>query len=263
VTSLISVLAAAMSSLALLADPSRAAEQSIRIDYAVSVRGFSVGSARLDAALSDETYSIAFSGGIRGLARIFSDAETSANVTGTIGPKRLQPVNYSHVWIEDNETETVTMRFEGTRLTEMVLDPPRARLERYVPITAAQNADVLDPVSAFVWQAPDGLKPELCDRTLPLADGRRRFNAVLSYNRAETFSTRDRSFSADAIVCSVGYLAVGGHRIGRPNSGFVAAAGGMEASIAEVAEGWTAPVRIEVRARIGRVVLSAGAVSSD
>ncbi len=57
--------------------------------------------------------------------------------------------------------------------------------ERYVPLTEADTADVLDLVSAFVWPVAGGVTPDICGRTLPLMDGKRRFDIALAFSRLE------------------------------------------------------------------------------
>ena len=171
--------------------PGNAAAGTIRIDYAVSIRGFPVGEASLTAEVADGRYAITFSGGVRGIARLFSDAATTANAGGRIGDDRLEPQSYSHRWSEDGEIETVEMRFKKRGVSDIAVDPPQKRPERYVPLTTDTKADAFDPVSAFLWPASGGADKSLCDRTLQLIDGKRRFDIALSFSRTEHFATRD------------------------------------------------------------------------
>jgi hypothetical protein len=254
-------LAVTLPFLLLTAQPGSAA--SLSTEYSVTVRGFPVGRAHLQAEFADGRYTIQFSGGIRGLARLFSNAETSAASVGALGDSAMAPATYRHVWTEDGETETVDMQFSGRRLTEMALAPPEDHPERYVPITSADKADVLDPVSAFVWPVAGGVTPDICARTLSLIDGRRRFDIALRYERMEDFSTRDRSFRGRAAVCSFSYHPVAGHRIDKPDHGTIASGSGMEVWMAPVGPGLAAPARIQLRTRIGRIVLVATSIHAN
>lgn len=233
-----------------------AAPLSVRTEYSVSIRGIPVGRAELRADIVDGRYALAFSGGVRGLARLFSDAETTAHASGRVAADRLQPDEYTHVWIEDDETESVDMRFAGLGVTDIALDPPRNNPERYVPITAEQKADALDPVSAFLWPAADG-GPAVCARRLPLIDGKRRFDITLSFDREVSFATRDGSYSGAAVVCHFRYRQIAGHRPGKKSSLFLADSDDMEVWMAPAGNGLVAPVRIQVRTRVGRIVLEA------
>ena len=243
--------------------PHAASARTLRTEYSVTVRGFTVGRAQLQAEIADGRYSIQFSGGVRGLARIFSNAETSAAVIGQVAPDGLRPDEYKHVWREDNETEAVDLHFVGHNLTEMNLDPPRRHPERYVPITEQDMAGVLDPVTAFVWAVPTGVTPDICSRTIPLVDGRRRFDILLSYNRDEPFSTKDRSFSNNTVVCSFRYQTIAGHRIGKKSDGSIKNGDGMEVWMAPAGEGYAAPARIQFISRLGPVDMVATSIKTE
>jgi hypothetical protein len=222
-----------------------------------------VGTAEFRAEIDGERYAVSFSGGIRGLARLFSDARTSAEAVGRVDADRLQPQDYRHLWYEDEETETVAMRFADRGVTDIALDPPLRHPERYVPMTAENRADALDPMSAFLWPAPAGAAPETCSRTLPLVDGRRRFDIALSFARTETFATRDGSFSAPAVVCAFRYRPIAGHRPGSRSTQFLADNDDMAVWMAPAGDGFMAPVRIDLRTRLGRIVLEATRIQAN
>jgi hypothetical protein len=249
-------------SLVLVVAPCSASAKTLHTEYSVSVRGFPVGRAKLQAEIADGHYRIEFSGGIRGLARLFSDAETSASSVGAVGDDRLLPREYTHRWFEDDETEAVDMHFEDRRLTEIVLDPPRTKPERYVPITAKDKVNVLDPISTFVWPAAGDLTPDICNRTLAVMDGKRRFDLALSFSRIENFSTRDKSFSERAAVCKLRYEPISGHRIsGKDRTIFEG--GEMEVWMTRAGDGLLTPARIQLRTRIGRVVFLATTIRTE
>jgi Protein of unknown function (DUF3108) len=247
----------ALISLALPLLPHAVTAGSLRTEYSVTVRGFPVGSAKLKANFDGSRYTIQFSGGIRGLARLFSDAETSAAAVGELGADRLIPSEYKHLWREDNETESVDMRFSGRKLADVSRDPPEQHPEHYVPLTNADKVDVLDPVSAFVWAVAGGVSPDICSRTLPLMDGKRRFDIDLSFSRMERFATRDRSFRGRAVVCSFRYRPVAGQRIGKTKGDTITGDGVMEVWMAPAGEGLAVPARLQIATRMGRVVMTA------
>lgn len=242
--------------------PDAASAGALETEYSVTVRGFPVGHARLQAAFDDGRYTITFSGGITGLAQLFSDAETSAAAVGVIGADRLQPDEYKHLWKEDNETEAVDMHFAGRRLANVALDPPRTHPERYAPLTEANTTDVLDPVSAFLWPIAGSLGPDICARTLPLIDGKRRFDIALHFDRVERFATRDSSFHDRTVVCRFSYEKIAGHRIDKVDDTLFDG-DGMEVWMAPVGAGLVVPARIQVQTRIGRVVLVATSLRTE
>ena len=231
----------ALIALALLAHStaSSASAATITAEYSVKIRGFLVGRAEFQADISGKRYTMRFSAGVKGLGRIFSDAETTATVGGKPGADRFLPSEYHHAWSEDGETETVDMRFSGRAVTTIDLQPPKRHPERYAPFTDETNANAVDLVSAFVWPV-EKMTDETCNRTLPLVDGRRRFDITLSFTRFDNFATRDRSFSSPVAVCRLEYTAVAGQRIDRPDKSILNG-GDTEIWVAPVGEGFAIP----------------------
>jgi hypothetical protein len=231
--------------------------EKLTTEYSVTVRGFPVGRARLEAEFNDGSYSIRYSGGVIGIARFFSDVETTAAANGKIGDERLMPSDYNHVWTEDDDTETVAMHFSGRGIAEIKRDPPEDHPERYAPFTKENTADALDPISAFVWPISGSVSPETCNRMLPLTDGRRRYDINLAFDREADFSTRDGSFQEHTVVCRFSYTPVAGFRIDEPEEDSIVNGKEMEVWMAPAGASFVAPARIQVLTRIGRVVLVA------
>jgi hypothetical protein len=233
----------------------------ISAEYSVKIRGFVVGKAEFQADISGKRYKLHFSAGVSGLGRIFSDAETNVTVNGRLAADRLLPSEYNHAWTEEGEKETVDMRFSGHAVTKIDLEPPRKHPARYVPFTEESNADASDLVSAFLWPVKK-ITDETCNRTLPLVDGRRRFDIALSFDRFDRFATHDRSFSSAVAVCRIQYTAVAGQRIDKPDNSILNG-GDSEVWIAPVGEEFAIPTRIQLRSRAGRVLLEATSVASQ
>jgi hypothetical protein len=250
-------LALAVAAFAFTASSETGVAGSLRIDYSVSLRGLPIGSARLKADVDGDRYAIDFSGQVKGLVRLFSDGEASASAAGAAADGELRPAEYSQYWVEDDDDETIRVAFSGATATDISVEPPVKRPERYVPVTEAHRTGVLDPASAFVWPAPAGVTPELCNRTLPVFDGRRRFDLALSFSRTEAIEGRDGSYSGPAIVCAVRYRPIAGHRPNRKNIREMAENEDIEVWMAPAGEGMAAPVRIRIGTKYGRVALNA------
>ena len=236
-----------------------AAALSLAIDYSVSVRGFPVGRAHIRAETIEDRYAIAFSAGITGLARLFAKISTTAEANGTLGADRPYAAEYTHTWTEDGETETAALQFAEAGVQSITLEPPIDRPERYVPMTEAHRDNAVDPVSAFLWPAPTGATGDACARTLPLIDGKRRFDIEAAFARMDSFSVRRGSRFYRAVVCTIRYRAIAGHRADRPeeSGGPISEGGGMEVWLADIGDGLVAPIKVQLMSRIGRVVMQA------
>jgi hypothetical protein len=247
----------------LLAWPSAAAAtETIRIEYAASVMGIPVGRGVLEAEVSDAAYTASFDGRVKGLARLFTDGHFAAEARGALAADRLQPSEYVHRMVEDDDEERVRLGFEGSRAASVSAEPPRRNPDRYMPVAPADLAAVIDPLSAALW--PAGQAGQTCDRALPLFDGRHRFDIRLSYKGTEAFTARDGSYSGEAVVCAMRYVPISGHRPDKKSVIFMAANEDMQVWMAPVGDGsLLAPVKLDIRADFGRVVLEARHVGVD
>ena len=243
----------ALGLLALTALPGPAAAEAFGTDYGATIRGFGVGSAKLRATIEDDRYTIQFSAKVGGLARLVSDMETAATVTGAVEEGALRPAAYEHTWREDDDAEVATIRFDGRGVSEAVVDPPPRRPERRVPIGPDDLENAIDLATAFVWPAPDGVGPEICNRTLPLFDGTQRYDLAFSFTRSASFQARDGSYSGPAMVCAVRFRPISGHRRDRDTVEFMAANEEIEVWIAPAGDDFAIPVRIRVPHRAWHV----------
>ena len=253
----------AMLCLALPGAVGAAAARSLETDYSVSVRGFPVGSARLSARFDDGRYTIKVTSRMTGLVRLFSDGTGFASANGVEAEDRLRPAQYGHSWTEEGDTESVRVAFAGADAKEIAVDPPVKRPERYVPVKAEHKRGVMDPASAFIWPTAGGDGPGVCDRVLPLFDGKRRFDLAFAYSRTERFKARDGSYSGPAYVCSIRYKPIAGHRAKKDSVRFMTENKDMEIWMAPTVDGGhVAPVKVRVGTKYGRVVLEAKRFSS-
>ena len=250
-------LAAATSGFLFAACPAQAIAATFSTEYSVRLVGIPIGTAGVEAKFRDGRYTIAFSGRVGGLARLFSHASASAAAAGETGSDRLSPSEYRHQWTEDDETERARVRFRNADVIEISLERPVRHKEQDVPVTEAHKRNVLDPASAFLWPASAGAAPETCERTLKLFNGRHRFDLAFRYSRTDSFQASDGSYSGPAVVCAMRYTPLSGYRRSKASVRFMAENRDMEVWMAPTGDGFVAPVKIRVRTKYGRLVLEA------
>ena len=99
------------------------------------------------------------------------------------------------------------MVIDGGNVAELVVKPssvPR------VPLTEAHRQGIIDPLTAMLPAAPQGLDPQLCRRTLPIFDGYQRYDLNLEYKRMDKVK-EDQGYEGPALVCSGKHHAIAGH----------------------------------------------------
>ncbi|MYZ50115.1 DUF3108 domain-containing protein [Propylenella binzhouense] len=239
-----------LAGLCLLAAPAAAAAATIDASYGVSLIGLPVGKATLKLVTDGTTYQIQGEGGVRGVSRLLSDATGGVSAAGTLppGPRPL-PVGYRQVIRSDKETENVSIDFANDAVAKTVIDPDRPKHRRNrVPLTEADMRGVLDPASALVIPTGGATGSEICNRTVPVFDGRQRFDIVLSYQRTETVEGGSHRYSGPAQVCAMRYVPIAGHRKNRRTIKELAENRDLEIWLAPLA---SVPVAVPVRLRVG------------
>ena len=103
------------------------------------------------------------------------------------------------------------MSFADGAVSQVSIIPRKKQGRRRVPVSKGQLEDVLDPLSAaFLHTRPDN---PVCDNTLPVFDGRLRFNIVLTPKRADGLpKNAPTNLSGPAAVCKVKFVPIGGHK---------------------------------------------------
>lgn len=248
---------AAVAAAAVAALPSAAAAVSLEARYGVTLVGLPVGSARLKASFDGDRYVLDGYGKVQGLSKLVSSGKGSAQVSGRFAAAGPLPTDYRQHIVEDDGEELLTMRFADAAVAGVSIEPDRPREQRNrVPLTDAHRQNVIDPLSALLLPAA-GAGPALCDRTLPVFDGRQRFDLALAFSRTETVAGGRDGYSGPAQVCSIRYRPVAGHKR-KKTVAFMADNRDMEIWFAPVGtSGAAAPVRISIRTMVGQLTIAA------
>src|SRR6266571_3290449 len=160
----------------------------------------------------------------------------------------------------DNRPDAIRMALNGGAVKDLIAEPPTPFAPDRVPITDAHVRGVVDPLTAGLipmGASGDMLSPEACHRTLPIFDGRQRYDLVLSFKRMERVRA-ERGYQGPAVVCMVVYQPLAGHRPERAAIRHLAQSRDMEIALAPVAGTRVlAPFRILIPTLIGPAVLQA------
>jgi hypothetical protein len=102
-----------------------------------------------------------------------------------------------------------------------------------------------------------------CDRTIPVFDGRARFDLTLSFKRFETSRLR-RGYKGPLLVCMVRYKAIAGHRTDRSQVKYVEDTNKIEVWFAPVAGTRVlVPYKVSVPTQIGAAVIEANSLITE
>jgi hypothetical protein len=156
------------------------------------------------------------------------------------------------------------MTIENGDVKDVTAETSAPAAER-VAITADHRKGIVDPLSALlipVGGSGEVVAAEACQRTLPIFDGRRRFDLALSFRRLDRVKAA-KGYAGPAVVCAVKFKALAGHRVG---SALVKYLDGraIELTLAPIAgTRLLAPFRLSIANMLGDIVVEATAFETS
>lgn len=251
----------ALVALVLATAPSQArADAKLDARYSVTVAGVTIGRGAWVIEFGDNQYTAAASGRVTGIFRALSTGEGAAAARGTITGFRLVPLTYAANITSDGKSDEVRMSLKDGTVQELAAEPVLPPHPDRVPVTDAHKRGVLDPLTGglvLMGGNGDSLSPEACNRTMPVFDGRQRYDLAFSFKRMDKVKA-DKGYQGAVVVCQVGYRPMAGHRPGRSAIKFLVQSKDIEVWYAPVA-GTRAlvPFKVLIPTFIGKATLEA------
>ncbi|MEG6507750.1 DUF3108 domain-containing protein [Methyloligella sp. 2.7D] len=212
-------LAAAAPSPDAYAADSLAENATIEVKYSVKIGSFNLGTFKLTNHIQGTVYRIRGDGRFSILEGLLYEWRGTTASVGRVTTAGIQPSKYSLSYKGGKAVEEVRMSFVRGAVSELELVPPKQPSAHNVPITAKQLEDALDPMSAaFLFARSTDTSGDLsiCKQTVPVFDGRQRFDIKLSPKSRVQLSGNGTGYKGPAVVCQAKYIPVGGHRPDNP-----------------------------------------------
>ena len=154
----------------------------------------------------------------------------------------------------DRRVDELRMALGGGAVKELFVEPPTVPNPDRVPLTDAHRRGVLDPMTAGLMRVAgtgDTVSAEACRRTIPVFDGRMRFDLHLSFKRFEQVQS-ERGYQGPVAVCGVQFVPVAGYVPDRYAIRYLMAQREMEVWVAPVAgTRIVVPYRISLQTPLG------------
>ena len=226
---------------------------SIEADYTASVLVFRVGRVTLNAELGREDYAARAHVEAAGLAALFTDFDIDSEVVGRFDTHGPAPASYGHTERTGDKIRVIDVRFEdGLALSTAT---PEFSSWGEPPASEADRTGVVDPMTATLllseMVAASGGAP--CEGSIPVFDGKQRYDLNLASRGTET--VRTRGWRGEALVCDAYYTPVSGYDAEDwPEPGETRHP--LRMWIAPIADGTAfLPVRLHTRAGFGGVTV--------
>lgn len=236
------------------------AQGNLDANYVVTLAGVPLGKGAWTIDVTDDQYTATASGATAGLLRVFASGQGSSVAHGGVSGGQLVASTYASNIMADNKSDQVRMLFSGGAVKEYLVDPPSYPSPERVPLTDAHRKGVLDPMTASILRVPgngDTFSPEACQRTVPVFDGRMRYDLQLAFKHFDRVKA-ERGYQGTVVVCAVYFMPVAGHIPERATIKYLIAQRDMEVSLAPIAgTRLMVPYRASLPTPIGLGVLQA------
>ena len=233
------------------------AQGRLEANYAISVARLPIGSVTGTAEFGDARYTLAMSGRASGALRVLASGEGTLTASGLLADGKPSATGFVARTTSEDDTLDVKLTIDGGNVTDFSASEPKPDPSR-VALTAQHRQGIVDPLTALLIPAPaDGLTEAACQRTLPVFDGRRRFDLKLAFKRMDKVKA-EKGYAGPAVVCAVTFQPVAGHRTSSPVIKFLSDGREIEIAFVPVAStGLLAPVRVTVVSMLGNLVVQA------
>lgn len=213
----------------------QAKEINLTSKFRISYLGLNVGVMKSYTKINGDRYTIAGAARSNNLVSIITNAKAHFSSSGEIENNKLVPSNLSASYRAGKKSGELKMGYADGKVASIESKPKIKYKEGTVPVKKDHMQDVVDPVSSglFPVNSSDiGNGSKVCDRVLPVFDGRSRMNLVFSYKRTST--ARVKGFRGKVHTCSVRYQPVSGIRPHKKTIKFMKANRDMEVTMARV-----------------------------
>ena len=150
--------------------------------YRVEFGAFNLGDFHLTATLAGPKYALKAKGKFSFISGMIYRASGRTETTGKLSKNGAEPSQFEVTYKGGSKKEERRFNFVNGAVDQISIVPPKKPSPRSVPITADQLKNVLDPLTAaFLSVRAKGSSSHLdiCKRTVPVFDGKQRFDIVL------------------------------------------------------------------------------------
>ena len=243
-----------------LAGGSASAQGKLDARYVATLAGVQIGKGAWVIDIGDDQFTAAASGMTTGLLRVFAASQGNSAARGAVRGDVLVPTLFVSTINNDKRVEELRIVLSAGTVKELMVDPPNSPSPDRIPVTDAHRRGVVDPMSAALVRVSgtgDPVSPEACRRTVPVFDGRLRFDLQLSFKRIANVQAQS-GYQGPVAVCGVQFVPLAGYVPDRPAVKYLMAQQDMEIWLAPIpGTRIVVPYRISLQTPLGRGVLEA------
>jgi hypothetical protein len=192
------------------ADTSSKPGAQVQMAMSLYAGGISLGKVDMDAQYRGSDYHVVSNLVTGGVVNAFWQSQIQATTNGKMSGGKPQPALYDSFYTGHNaKNQEVSLTYDGGQ-PRLYANP--SYQTRGFEVPAPQQKDTLDPMSAVIALTAatraDAKNP--CGITLPVFDGRRRYDIEMTKEKEADIKMDNGIFKGHVSVCSVKYKQVSG-----------------------------------------------------
>lgn len=209
--------------------------------YQLRFAGITLGDFKVWSSIGKDGYSVQGDGKITFLTGLIFEVEGNSRSTGTVSGSRPVPDNFSFSFKTRKKKGYLAMTFSNGAVEKVASQPPLRTHPKAVPVTPKHVRGALDPMTAL-FLAAHASKPgdhaSVCNRVLPVYDGKYRFDLKLIHKRTVRVVKKGKNgYAGPAVICQVKFIPVAGHRPHASNVAFMRNTDGIEVWLMPIPQG--------------------------
>jgi hypothetical protein len=179
--------------------------------YQLSFNGFDVGTYTFDAHFDGKSY---VSVGKAEVSALFGAFKWVGNFSGNGALERsgVRPSAFEMSYKSKKKVTSVKIGFAGVGVSSITLVPNRPPPPETVKLKPENLKNVFDPMAAMI-AVSDATASDACKRTIPVFDGKQRYDLRLSFKGREPVTENHPSGQPrELLLCRVKYVPIAGHK---------------------------------------------------
>ena len=182
--------------------------------YGVALRGVPLGEFHLDAATNADRYDLSVHAKFSVFAGWLYEASGRSSSVGRRLYGEVLPDRFSLSYKAGSKFGKRVVAFQTRSVSRIKVRPSKGQTAHRLPLTEEHLRNVLDPLTAtFMTPTFDGKDTEICNRVIPVFDGKLRFDVRLTPKTAQNVERRIfEGLAGPFIVCGARFVPVAGHR---------------------------------------------------
>ena len=235
------------------------AQGRLEAQYGITMAGVPIGNIVWHVEIGNNFYATSANGKASRVLSVLISGEGSVTTSGKIENAQMAPTYFSSSFFDEDGKTELQVIFAAGISKELIIQEPLKK-HKLIPLDDVDRRGVTDPLSAMLISANarDGVMESAnCNHMLPIFDGRRRYNLVLTYKRMDNVKN-EHGYSGPILVCGAILQPIGGYRADSMIVKYVASKSDIEFWFAPITgTSVLAPIRMIVPTLIGMLKIQA------